>query len=232
MKLVGERRAVAALVFAFFFMMYLLNSLMNSGGPLSKLLWGLTGTYGLAFFALVAGYFWARWYAVGVGLFGVLISALGLWMSRNDPNVETGQLVLMLGLHSTAVLSLWGEGMSLAYDGKTAWREKFHMDESAVQRLGRSVIRAGASLPMVLAWAFAPRQSSMAAGIVVVGLTVVGLRALVKMRTWGVFALAGAGAMMFTVGLEQFSVAPALGGVLLLSAVAPFAPAMLRFARS
>ena len=43
---------------------------------------GIAGCYGLAFFAVVAGYFWARWYAVGVGLYGVITAAslyLGAW---------------------------------------------------------------------------------------------------------------------------------------------------------
>jgi hypothetical protein len=231
MKLVGERRALAAIVFAFFFVMFTLNALMNSGGPFAKLLWGLSATYGIAFFALVAGYFWARWYAVGVGLFGVMLGVLGMWMGRNDPNVEMGQVMLQFGLHAVATLALWGEGMSLAYDGKSAWRERFHLDENGVRRLGRSVIRAGVSLPMVVAYAFAPRQSNVES-FVILGLTLLGFSALVRLRTWGVFAIAGAGGMMLTLGMEHTQLQPILAGVMLLAAAAPFVTPMMRFARS
>ena len=69
MKLVGERRALASIVFAFYFLMYLLNAIL--GPPeVARLFFGIAGVYFLAFFSLVAGYFWARWYSVGVGLYG------------------------------------------------------------------------------------------------------------------------------------------------------------------
>ena len=41
-------------MFAFWFVMYLMNALLG-GGPLAKLLYGMAGVYGLAFFSLVAG---------------------------------------------------------------------------------------------------------------------------------------------------------------------------------
>src|SRR6476646_2583906 len=129
MRLVGERRALASIVFALFFLMYLVNALL--GPPeLQKLFYGIAGVYGLAFFSLVAGYFWARWYAVGVGLFGVIISAVAWWQMGLDY-----QVMFLGGTHLLATASLWGNAMSEGYDGQTAWREKFHMDESAVQRL-------------------------------------------------------------------------------------------------
>ena len=87
MKLVGERRALAAVVFAFYFL-----ALPDAGAarrpcrpssarrsPRSP------GVYGLAFFSLVAGYFWARWYAVGVGLYGVITAASGCGRSAPEP---------------------------------------------------------------------------------------------------------------------------------------------------
>jgi hypothetical protein len=84
MKLVGERRALAAIVFAFFFILFFLNGL-QIGAPDGNFLFALAGCYGLAFFALVAGYFWARWFAVGVGLFGVIVAAVSLWQVRHAP---------------------------------------------------------------------------------------------------------------------------------------------------
>ena len=55
------------------------------------------------------------------------------------------------------MLALWGNAMAGPFEGQAQWREKFHMDDNAVQRLGRSVMRAGLSLPFVLIYAFAPK---------------------------------------------------------------------------
>ena len=118
---------LAAVVFAFWFLMYLLNAIL--GPPeLNKVFYGFAATYGLAFFALVAGYFWARWYAVGVGLFGLILGAVGLWQVGPDE-----QILFIGGTHLLAVLCLWGSAMAEGYDGQTAWREKLHMDEHAVR---------------------------------------------------------------------------------------------------
>ena len=68
-------------------------------------------------------------------------------------------LLFIGGTHLAATVMLWGSAMAQPYDGQTAWREKFHMDDNAVQRLGRSVIRAGVSLPFVLLYALAPKPA-------------------------------------------------------------------------
>jgi hypothetical protein len=95
---------------------------------------------------------------------------------------------------------LWGNTMSQPYDGQLAWREKFHMDENAVQRLGRSVIRAGVSLPFILLYAFAPKPdaATMLLSISALVLAAAGLRGLVQLKTWGVLALGAAGALTLT----------------------------------
>lgn len=233
MKLAGERRALASIVFAFWFVMYLMNALLG-GGPLQKLLYGMAGVYGLAFFALVAGYFWARWYAVGVSLFGVIVAGIGLW--QMGPEFQ----VLFIGItHITATIMLWGGTMAELYDGQAAWRERFHMDDHAVQRLGRSVIRAGVSLPMVIIYGLAPKQpGSMLLWAGAVVFATLGLRWLIKLRTTGVLLLGAAGGLMLSLaGIEMFSgheslvLAPALAGSLLLFAAWPWAQPLLRTIR-
>jgi hypothetical protein len=235
MKLVGERRALAAVTFAFYFLMYLLLALLGAAPELAKALFALAGVYGLAFFALVAGYFWARWYAVGVGLYGVITAAVGIWQIGAEPI-----LVFIGGTHLAATLMLWGESMAAGYDGQTAWRERFHMDENAVQRLGRSVIRAGVSLPFVLLYALAPKAAgvTLIASVGALVLAGVGLRALVQMRTWGVLALGAAGATLVTLAGAELATSadlvalkPALGGGLLLLAAAPWAGPIARWLR-
>jgi hypothetical protein len=236
MKLVGERRALAAVTFAFYFLLYVLLGVADLAPGMKNALFALGGVYGLAFFALVAGYFWARWYAVGVGLYGVITAAVGMWQLGPEPI-----LVFMGGTHLLAVVMLWGNTMAEGYDGQTAWREKLHMDENAVQRLGRSVIRAGVSLPMVLLYALAPKPeaATMVLSLGVLALAGFGLRALIQARTWGVFAIGTAGAIMLTLaGIdlatnsnELVALKPALGGSLLLLAAAPWATPVLRWFR-
>jgi hypothetical protein len=257
MKLVGERRALAAAIMAFYFLLYCVMALSQLAPPFTKAFAAIAGVYGLAFFSLVAGYFWARWYCVGVGLYGVITAAVGVWQIGAEP------ILLFIGAtHLAATLFLWGEAMSQPYDGQAAWREKFHMDDSAVQRLGRSVIRAGVSLPFILLYALMPRPESAdavsavgspadlvlaalprpdagsaAVWLAALVLAVAGLRGLVRLRTWGVLALGAAGALTLAIagadvashGLGPWTLGPALAGGLMLSAVAPFLRPILRF---
>jgi hypothetical protein len=235
MKLVGERRALAAAVFAFYFLAYSMLVLSGQLPPeFGKAFGAIAGVYGLAFFALVAGYFWARWYAVGVGLYGVITAAVGIWQLGAEP-----VLIFIGGTHLAATAMLWGNTMSLPYDGQTAWREKLHMDDNAVQRLGRSVIRAGVSLPFVLLYALAPKpeSASMVLSVLALVLTGVGFRAIVKMKTWGVLAFGVAGALLITLAGAEIAMGantvralyPALGGGLLFAATAPFFAPMARW---
>ena len=238
MKLVGERRALATIIFAFYFLQYLMAVLMGGIPPeFNKAFAAIAGVYGLAFFSLVAGYFWARWYSVGVGLYGVIVGIVALW---KDSNGATEIYMFILLTHLAAAAMLWGSSMSQPYDGQTAWREKFHMDENAVQRLGRSVIRAGVSLPFVLLYALAPRpETEMVAALAALALAGFGFRAVTQMKTWGVLAFGAAGSILVmqsgsavvSGGVTTAVLAPALGGVLLLAAAAPFVPAMFRYLR-
>ena len=235
MKFVGERRAFSAITFAFYFLVYLLIALQGVVPELGPAFYALAGVYGLAFFALVAGYFWARWYAVGVGLYGVITAAVGMWQLGPEP-----VLLFVGGTHGLATMLLWGEAMSAGYDGQTAWREKLHMDENAVQRLGRSVIRAGVSLPFVLLYALAPKPggAAMIAGLGALVLAGFGIRALVQLRTWGVLAIGAAGAMLLAMAggemitNEMYALKPALAGSLLVFAATPWALPILRAIRS
>jgi hypothetical protein len=234
MKFVGERRALAAAIMVFYFLFYGVVAYSQLVPELTKAFAAIAGVYGLAFFSLVAGYFWARWYAVGVGLYGVITAAVGIWQVGAEP-----VLLFIGGTHLAATLFLWGHAMSEPYDGQTAWREKFHMDESAVQRLGRSVIRAGVSLPFILLYAFAPKPdgASLVLSFTTLVLVLAGLRGLVRLKTWGVLALGAAGALTLTMvgadvlahGLGTLAIRPAIAGGMLIAAVAPFFAPIARF---
>jgi hypothetical protein len=237
MKFVGERRALAAAVMAFYFLLYGVVALLEVVPDFSTAFAAIAGVYGLAFFSLVAGYFWARWYTVGVGLYGVITAGAGMWQVGAEP-----VLLFVGGTHLAATLLLWGEAMSQPYDGQTAWRERFHMDENAVQRLGRSVMKAGVSLPFILLYALLPRPESASTlgSIVAVLLAGLGLRALIRLRTWGVMALGAAGILMLSLaatdvatgGLTTAVMQPAIAGALLVAAAVPFVGPMVRWLRS
>lgn len=233
MKLVGERRALAAAIMAFYFLLYGVMVLAGLVPPeLSRAFGAIAGIYFLAFFALVAGYFWARWYTVGVGLYGVITAAVGLWKIGPEP-----VFIFIGATHLAATVFLCGHAMSGPYDGQTAWRERFHMDENAVQRLGRSVIRAGVMLPFFVLYALVPKPdtASAIASFSALVLAAAGLRGLVQLKTWGVLALGAAGAVMLTIfGADAlmhgtFVVSPAIFGAIAIAAAAPFFGPIVRF---
>src|SRR5262245_19986448 len=234
MKLVGERRALAAAIMAFYFLFYGVIAFSQVIPEFTKAFVAIAGVYGLAFFALVAGYFWARWYAVGVGLYGVITAAVGMWQIGAEP-----VLLFVGGTHLAATVFLWGHTMSEPYDGQTAWRERFHMDESSVQRLGRSVIRAGVTLPFILHYALLPRPdaASMVVSLTALLLAAAGLRGLVQLKTWGILALGAAGALVLTMvgadviahGIGALAIRPTIAGVMAIAAAAPFFEPIARF---
>jgi hypothetical protein len=187
-RLVGERKALAAAVMAFWGILYMFNALMGAGG-LGKVMAALASVYGLAFLGIVAGYFWARWFAAGLSLFGVIMGALGLWQMGPE-----FQVMLILLSHGAAGLMMWGDSMAEAFDGQPGWKQKLSMDEHSVNRLGNAVTRLGVSLPMVLIWALAPKAGGMAVGAAALGL--LATAGLIRMRTWGVFAMVGAAGLL------------------------------------
>ncbi len=234
MRFVGERKALAAMVLAFYGLLYLLNGLLGPP-PFMAMFLGLSLCYLTGFFGLVAGYFWARWFTLGLAFSGLGVAGLMLWQIGLDP------VVIFWGVtHGVVALSLLGDGPASAFDGRADWRERWKMDESSAQRLGKSITRAGASLPYLIVAGLAPRQDSLALVALLVG--VAGIWALLRMRAWSVFALATSAvlALVGSVQVAPFAVlgvyAPLLGadlvaGILLLLAAAPFAPAVVRYLR-
>lgn len=191
----------------------------------------LAGVYGLAFFALVAGYFWARWYAIGVAMSGLISAVISVFQVGTEP------VLMFYGLtHGAVALILWGNAMAKGFDGQASWREKFHMDEHATNRLGKAVIRVGISLPYILLYALAPKegQGLELAALLGLGLATAGFAAIVRLRTWGILALGGAAGMMGVASLSANTSVPAYGlaapvaAFALALAVAPFVGPMLK----
>lgn len=236
MGLVGERKAIASAILALYTLIFLLSAFSIPDQRLVPFLSSLAATYGLAFFAVVAGYFWARWFAIGLGLYGLSTGALMLWQLGPEPVVMFYAIT-----HGLVSALLWGTRVASQFDGRSDWRERFHMDENATHRLGRAVIRVGLTLPFLLAYGLAPREDAgqmiLAAGTL--GLACAGIWGLLRLRTWGVLVMLGAAV---AVAAGAFAAAPLSNAVdatgtglaaaiLLAAAAAPFAGPMLRYLR-
>jgi hypothetical protein len=236
-RLVGERKALAAAVLAFWSFLYTLLALAGPPPGLMPMIASLAGVYGLAFFGLVAGYFWARWFAVGLALFGVIEGVLGLWQIGAEPFV-----MFILITHGIVATFLYGETMAEVFDGQKAWRERMSMDDNAVARLGNAVTRLGVSLPMVLIWALMPKAGGLA--FAAAGLALVATAGLLRLRTWGVLAMVGSAGLLigasataptFALGVAPHTLTPIgaplaiLAAGLLLAGALPFFAPIRRF---
>jgi hypothetical protein len=144
-----------------------------------------------------------------------------------------------------ASLVLWGEAMARSFDGRKEWRERYHLDENATHRLGKSVIRVGVSLPYIVMYALAPRESAGMTALVAGALVAAGTFGLLRMRTWGLGAL-GVAVLALVISLGETAhlasygngyaldlVALGAGGLALLAAaLAPFAAPVARYLQS
>ncbi len=226
--LVGERRAVAAAVLAFYGFLYLVFGLLLAPPELTPALVALAALYGVAFFGLVSGWFWGRWYASGLSMYGVVPGVLGMFQLGAEPI-----LIFLAVSHVVVVAAIAGEGMAAGFEGRAEWRKRFHLDDPAVERLGKSITRAAMTLPYLLLWALAPKPGSEAllVGVVPFALGAAGLWALVRLRTWGVLSLAAASATLAAGGLAATGptpVAALVAAAVLATAVVPFAGPIAR----
>jgi hypothetical protein len=242
-----SRRALAALALSLFVFLYLLVSLNPPGEGWRLAFLALSACYGVAFMGVAAEWFWGRWFASGLGWSGVMVAVASLVMLGWTP-----VLAIYGGVHGLVVLALAGKKMAERFDLQTAWRERYGMDEFGVDRLRKTVTRASASLPSVILWALAPKEPGQ--GMIVAGaialasvLAVGGLGGVIRLRSWGVLALAASGALYllgdtnhisclhFLHGLPRavrfpaaaelfvFHLSPRLTALMLATAVVPFA---------
>jgi hypothetical protein len=241
MALTGERKALAAAILSLYALFFLVNALMSPDQEFTRFFAAMSAMYGMAFFALVAGYFWARWFAIGVGIYGLIGGVMAIWQIGLD------YVILFYGgTHALVSLILWGNKMATDFDGRSDWRERYHMDENATRRLGKAVIRVGVSLPILLAYGLAPRAGMVESLMVMaaVGVAGLGIFGLLRLRTWGIVAMvAGAAAILATMATTgsmattsqgvtlDLLATGTLAALLLLAAAAPFAGPMVRYLR-
>jgi hypothetical protein len=247
MSLERPRVALALLPLSLFGLQYLFSAI--AGEPETRpMLIGMAACYLLGFVALASEWFWARWFASGLGWSGAV---MGLFAMVMIPIPELRVFfAIFAGLHALVVVMLMGKKMAARYDMQPAWRERFGMDEYGVVRLGRAVTRASAALPGLIFWAVGPKPEPDFLVVAAAGLAIVGLTGLLRLRTWGVLALGGAAAAAFAaspilpaphtlLGLpDPMSVTMASPGVpgalslLLVAATLPFIAGAIRYYRS
>jgi hypothetical protein len=242
------RVAVALLPLSLFSFVYLLGAL-NAPPEWKGALGGLAVCYLTAFLALGSEWFWARWFASGLGWSGSVVAVAAIIMTGWNPI-----LGIYGGLHAIVVVLLLGPRMAARYDLQPGWRERFGMDEFGVMRLRKAVTRAAAALPSVIIWALGPRDGDGSVVLLIAGasLAVLGVHGLLRLRTWGVLALGGAAAAVLIGGSAPVSSAGSLSlgvleplgvvmsspgsatalALLLAAAAAPFVRGAIRYVRS
>lgn len=230
---------------------------LNAPEGFGRVFVALSVCYAVAFVGVVAEVFWGRWFATGLAWSGIMMAIAVLVLLGWMP-----QMAVFGGMHLVVAVSLMGKKMAARYDMQEAWRTRFQIDEFGVARLRKAVTSAAASLPSMIMWVLAPKEEGLAAvgAVAALVLTVAGLRGLVRLRSWGVLSLAGAGALVAVsghVGLPFLSglggtdclgffgsvpaqvklawygeaLGPTLAFVLLAIAVVPFAGAIVRYLR-
>jgi hypothetical protein len=249
---VGERKAVALLSLSFYVTLFFLM-ILSARTELPEwlpLFVGLFLVYLVAFLGVAAEWFWGRWFATGLGYWGLTMAGMGIVTSRSF----APPLVFFGLTHGLVALGLWGPKMAAVFEAKPGWRQRYKLDDEGVLKVRRSVTRAASSIPALIMFALAPRES---AGLVALSLALVGVGGLLLLRTWGVFALLAAAVAGLMPALSHFSGAPgsfedaplrvlgsakelffpgyALSGLLavalLIAAATPFTGSMIRYLR-
>ncbi len=194
--MIGIRRATALLFLSLFFWQYLLTAVLGPEEMFHFCL-ALAACYGVAFMGVAAEWFWARWFAMGLGNFGAIILALGLLQIGPDASI------LIFGIpHLLITVFLAGEGMASHYEHSEATAERWNFQEDSLALMKRAVRSAGFSLPIIIIWALGPEADAFA--WTVLGLAVAGFVGMIRGRTWSVAALGAAGIGAVVSGLGLF----------------------------
>jgi hypothetical protein len=188
---VGERKALALLCLGFYTTLFFMIGL-SARSEIPEwvaVFTAMTLMYGVAFFAVAAEWFWGRWFATGLGYWGLWMVGMAWVTTRSLP----APLIIFGVMHGIIALCLAGEKMAAAFDAKPAWRERWKLDDQGVIRVRRSVTRAASSLPALIMFALAPREGQELLGWTAFALVVAGLGGVLVNRTYGVLALLAGG---------------------------------------
>jgi hypothetical protein len=214
--LVGERKALALLCLGFYTTLFFMIGL-SARTELPEwvaVFTAMTLMYGLTFFSVAAEWFWGRWFATGLGYWGLTMTVMAWVTTRSLPPA----MIIFGTMHGLVSLCLGGEKMAALFDAKPAWRARWKLDDQGVIRVRKSVTRAASSLPALIMFALAPREGQELLAISAFTLAVVGVGGILAGRTLGVLAFLGGAAA--TAALVVFGHMP--DGVLTVYQYAPF----------
>jgi hypothetical protein len=209
--MVGFRRAIALLFLGFYVTQFAMTAFLGPDEMFAAYA-GLALCYGVAFVGLAAEWFWARWFAMGVGNFGALLLLLLLKIGFEPIIAFVG------GTHLAISLLLVGEGMAAKYEYNERVQERWNFQEESLALMRRAVKSAGSTIPFLILYALAPRGEWMHLGVLALG--VAGMWGLLRNRTWGLFPLGAAGAIALADGLGLFG-APTMGYLMLSTSGTP-----------
>lgn len=215
-------RRIAAVAVLGFYAWFFFDYARFAPPMLSKPLWAISALYTIGLLGVTFGWFWGRWFARGLGYWGIVVGVLMMWQLGLE-----NFLLVWAGTNAAIPLLLAGDGMATRFDGRADWRTRFHLDDNGVERLGKSVTRVGMSLPWLLLYVLLPRTGAAEAFLLLpLALAGAGLWGVLRMRTWGLFAIGGASVATTAHLAASPAQAPLVGvlaAVLLAAAVAPFA---------
>ena len=192
--MVGIRRAIALLFLGFYVTQFTMTAWLGPDELFAAYL-GLGLCYLTAFVGLAAEWFWARWFAIGLGQFGALL-LLVLFKTGMEPIIA-----FVGGTHLLISVLLMGEGMAAKYEHSERTAERYNFQEESMALMRRAVKSAGSTLPFLILYGLAPREEMFTANLAALALGGAGMVALLRRRTWGLFALGGAGAIALADGL-------------------------------
>jgi hypothetical protein len=193
--MIGTRRAIALLILSFYFFYFGVLALVAPDELIAMSL-ALMLVYGLAFFALAAEWFWARWFAIGLGNFGSLMLLL-LFKVGFEPVYVIGGVT-----HLLVAVCLMGEGMAAKYEYSEKASERWNLQEDSIALMRRAVKSAGSTLPVLIIYTLGPRPEWMHLALLATG--VAGFVGLVRGKTWGPLALGATGLVCLLDGLGVF----------------------------
>ncbi len=204
--MVGIRRAIALLFLGFYVTQFAMTAWLGPHELYAAFL-GLTLCYTLAFIGVAAEWFWARWFAIGVGNFGSLLLIV-LLQQGMEPIIA-----FFAFSHLAISLLLAGEGMAARYEYSEAATERWNLQEESLTLMRRAVKSAGSTIPILILYTLGPSPEPEFMHWAALGLGVTGLYGLLRGRTWGVLSLGAAG----TIAACEFFFGTPTAGYLMLS---------------
>jgi len=173
--MVGIRRAIALLLLGFYVTQFGMTALLGPDEFFPAYL-GLALCYGLAFIGLADEWFWARWFAIGVGNFGSLMLLVLLQIGMEP-------ILAFFGFtHLAITVLLSGEGMAARYEYSEQTSERWNLQEESLILLRRAVKSAGSTIPLLILYALMPRPEFFTFGTAAVALA--GWGGLMALTAW------------------------------------------------